>query len=103
MSGLKLVIIAIFGIILGARAAANEEEKDHLSPLTHRLLLSVEATRHGEREPGKLYNFAANPNQEFTEGYKLTRKGIFSQYANGLAIRELFDKHKGFLKAEYDP
>lgn len=100
MNKVKLVIIAVFSLILGIRA---NEENDHLSPLTHRLLLSVEATRHGEREPGKLYNFAADPNQEFREKYKLTRKGVFSQYANGLAIRELFDKHKGFLKAKYDP
>ena len=100
MKKVKLVIIAVLGLILGTRA---DEETDHLSPLTHRLLLSVEATRHGERGPGKLFNFAADPNQEFKEEHKLTRKGVFSQYANGLAIRELFDKHKGFLKAEYDP
>ena len=46
---------------------------------------------------------AANPDEEFKVAYNLTETGAQSHYANGQGIREFFDKHSGFLSAEYNP
>ena len=63
----------------------------------------MEVTRHGERQSGKLFSFAANPEEEFKVAYNLTETGAQSHFANGKAVREFFDKHDDFLSAEYNP
>ena len=70
-----------------------------------KLLLSVELTRHGEREPHYIYPFAADPEENFTIPYKLTETGAHSQYENGMFLRKFFDRQNGglgFLSVDYD-
>ena len=68
-----------------------------------KLLLSVEVARHGERAPGKIFDFAANPEENFTIPYNLTFTGADSHYVNGLGLRQFFDSHDQFLSQWYDP
>ena len=70
-----------------------------------KLLLSVEVSRHGERQPGYMYDLALNPEEEFKLPFNLTETGAQSHYASGKGIREFFDKQNGgagFLSKDYD-
>ena len=40
-----------------------------------KLLLSVEVSRHGERQPGYIYDLALNPEENFTTPFNLTETG----------------------------
>ena len=47
------------------------------------LRLAVEVTRHGERAPHYIYDFTADPADNFQVAYNLTETGAQSHYANG--------------------
>ena len=85
--------------------APDMDELDSDGESKWNLLLSVEVCRHGEREPGHIYPFAAVPEENFAIPYNLTATGAESHYVNGMGLRTFFDKQnggKGFLSANYD-
>ena len=66
------------------------------------LLLSVELTQNGERQPSYLFSYASDPSQEFDTVKELTQLGADSQYANGQGLREFFNNSGNFLSSAYD-
>ena len=66
-----------------------------------RLVMSVEVTRHCERQPTKsnMFQFALDPAEEFTVAGNCTMTGIQHHYRNGQRLRSFYGD---FVSAAYD-
>jgi len=67
----------------------------------NKLLLSVELSRHGERQPGVIFPLAKVPADNFSKPHVLTRTGAHSHYSNGKSLRAFFDSNDNFLSSTY--
>ena len=63
----------------------------------------VEVTRHGQRAPEKIFDYALNPEDNFTVPHNLTQVGAENHHATGQTLRNTLESlHPGFLNREYD-
>lgn len=68
------------------------------------LKLVLEVTRHGQRAPEKIYDLAADPEQNFKSPHNLTDAGARNQYATGNTIRDMLNEiDPDFLSNFYKP
>ena len=63
-------------------------------------LFTVEVDRHCERASSHLYNFAKNPDEEFTVPSNCTDYGVNHQYQNGQKLRD--DYFGDYISSTYD-
>eukprot|EP00347_Sterkiella_histriomuscorum_P022996 403336353 len=70
--------------------------------LKEELLLVVEISRHGARSPGKLFDLAQYPEQNFKYQSQLTSRGKNQHYQLGQYIREKYVDKLKFLSKDYD-
>ena len=68
------------------------------------LKLMLEVTRHGQRAPDKIFDLAANPEDNFKKPMNLTHTGAKNHYSTGRTIRQMLDRiDPHFLSDSYDP
>ena len=63
----------------------------------------MEVTRHGQRAPEKIFDYAQNPDENFKVPHNLTQVGAENHHATGQTLRKTLEKlQPGFLNSEYD-
>jgi hypothetical protein len=81
-------------IALGVAVASAEDKT---------IKLLVEISRHGARAPKKIYNFTADPADNFVTPYNLTETGAQMHYSMGQWVRSTYVDFYKFLSPNYDP
>lgn len=61
----------------------------------------VEVSRHGAREPGKIFNFTVDPNENFNGTGNIMPLGKWQHFDLGKHIRDKYITEKKFLSANY--
>lgn len=82
--------------------AFKERPKDDVDENLE-LLMTVEISRHCEREPHYIFDLAANPEDNFTVPMNCTDVGVKHHHKNGAVLRKLYNQSTGFISETYNP
>lgn len=84
MERIRLAVLPLLAVLICCKAEKT------LSQAQEQLLLVVEVTRHGAREPSKLFNFTTNPDENFKHLGNITAFGRKQQFNLGKYIKEKY-------------